>query len=141
MKTFKTLARVIGAAVLGTAGLYAQAALVDIPFDFTVQGATMHAGQYKLWAPSMSSPLIQILNTQTGKSVLALAPESVSTPVNDRTSAKLIFHRYGDRYFFSEVRTPDSVRSAQPSKLEREYRARSTEKERASISIPLVVAP
>jgi hypothetical protein len=141
MKTFKTLARVIGAAVLGTAGLYAQATVADIPFDFTVQSATMHAGHYKLWATSMSSQLMQISNAQTGQSVLVLAPESGSTPVNDKTTAKLIFHRYGDRYFLSEVRTPGSIRSALPSKMEREYRARYSEKERASISIPLVVAP
>jgi hypothetical protein len=143
MKPLKTLAVALGAAVLGTTGLYAQAAaVVDVPFDFTVQSATMSAGKYKLWAPSMSNPVIQIRNTQTGKSAFVLASGSSSTQVGDRTTGKVIFHRYGDRYFFSEVWTPDAVRGrALPSKLEQEYQARNAEKQLASVSIPLAAAP
>ena len=143
MKPFKTLVVALGAAVLGITGLYAQSGVVaDIPFAFTVQNATMPAGQYQLRALSSSSQVIQIRNNQTGQSAMVLAPSSGSTEVKDKSIGKVIFNRYGDHYFFSEVWTPDSLRGrVLPSKLEREYRSPNAEKQLASVSIPLIVAP
>jgi hypothetical protein len=53
----------------------------------------------------------------------------------------IIFHRYGDRYFFSEVWTAYGLRGrTQPSKLEREIQASSADKQVALVSIPLAGA-
>ena len=53
----------------------------------------------------------------------------------------IIFHRYGDRYFFSEVWTPNGLRGrANPSKLEREIQASGADKQVAVVSIPLAGA-
>jgi len=143
MKTLKTFAVALGATVLATAGLYAQSGVVaDIPFAFSVQNVTMPAGQYHLRALSSTSEAIQIRNAETGKSAIVLAPKSGSTQVKDTKTGKVIFHHYGDQYFFSEVWTPDDLRGcALPSKLEKEYRARNAEKQVASVSIPVTVAP
>jgi hypothetical protein len=54
----------------------------------------------------------------------------------------VIFHRYGDRYFFSEVWTADGGLRGKvmPSKLERETRNNAgDEKQMALISIPVSV--
>jgi hypothetical protein len=79
------------------------------------------------------------MNRETGKSVLVNASGLLSVHKGKgEETGMIIFHRYGDRYFFSEVWTPDGIRShAKPSKLEREIQASSAEKQVALVSIPL----
>jgi hypothetical protein len=138
MKSLKTFALAISAvAVLGTTGLYAQIGVVaNVPFNFTVENVRMPAGDYALVPTSSTSGVIQLINRETGKSTLVNAPSSLSayTSKGEQT-AMLIFHRYSDRYFFSEVWTPNGVRGqAYPSKLEREIQA-GTRKQAAVVSV------
>jgi hypothetical protein len=141
MKTLNTFVLALSAvAVLGTAALHAQTGIVaNVPFDFTVQAVKMPAGQYALKPLSAASGLIQILNRETGRAVAVLASSTLSTyKGKDVESGKVIFHRYGDRYFFSEVWTPSGLRGrAMPSKLEREVQASSAERQIAAVSISL----
>jgi hypothetical protein len=144
MKTLNNIILTLGAAaVLGATGLYAQsAAVANVPFDFMVQTVTMPAGEYTLKPLSGPSGLIQIMNSDTHRSVLVLAPSTNSIYKGKPTEpGKVIFHRYGDRYFFSEVWTPDGLRGgvAMP-KLERELQASAAGTEMASVNIPLIGA-
>ena len=140
MKTLNTFVLALSAvAVLGTAALHAQTGIVaNVPFDFTVQAVKMPAGEYAL-QPLSTSGLIRIRNRETGKAVAVLASSALSTyKGKDVESGKVIFHRYGDRYFFSEVWTPSGLRGrAMPSKLEREVQASSAERQIAAVSISL----
>jgi hypothetical protein len=141
MKTLNTFIHALSAvAVLGTASLYAQTAVfANVPFDFTVQTVTMPAGEYALQPLSSNTGLIRLRNLETGRSVAVLAPSGLSAyKGKDSESGKVIFHRYGDRYFFSEVWTPSGLRGhAMPSKLEQEVQASNTERQIASVSISL----
>jgi len=141
MKTLKTfLLAMSAAAMLGTIGLYAQTGVVaNVPFNFTVGTAAMSAGEYTLVPTSGTSGVIQIQNRETGASVLVNAQNLSSTHKGQgQESGMIIFHRYGNRYFFSEVWTPYGLRGhANPSKLEREIAAGSSEKQVALVSIPL----
>jgi hypothetical protein len=140
MKTLTTMILALGAtALLGTTGLYAQTRVVaDIPFDFTVETVTMPAGQYVLQPIANLNGALRIANLETHKSVLVLAPSAASTYKGNPTdTGKVIFHRYGDRYFFSEVWGPYGPRGrATPTRLEQEIRERSAEKQMASVAIP-----
>ncbi len=139
MKTLNTFVLAMSAAaMLGTTGLYAQSGVAaDVPFNFTAESVRMPAGEYTLTALNRTSGVIQILNVATRESILVLAPSSVSTyKDNGEKTGKLIFHRYGDRYFFSEVWTPDGLRAhTAPSKLEREIQMGG--EKLALVSIPL----
>ena len=141
MKTLNTIILTLGAAVvLGCTGLYAQTrATANIPFDFNVRGVTMPAGKYTLQRGSATSGSIKIFNNDTQKAVLVLAPSTNSAYKGKAEgSGKVIFHRYGDQYFFSEVWTPNGLKGGTlPSKLERELQASATENHMASINIPL----
>jgi len=54
------------------------------------------------------------------------------------TTGKVIFHRYGERYFLSEIWTPNGPTGrVTPSKAERELKANGGEKQMASVGIPL----
>jgi hypothetical protein len=140
MKTLKTIVLAMSAvAMLGTTGLYAQTGIVaNVPFNFTVDTVKMAAGEYTLATTSETSGVLQITNRETGASVLVNAQKMLSTH-EGQGSGMIIFHRYGDRYFFSEVWTAYGLRGrTQPSKLEREIEAGNGEV--ALVSIPLVGA-
>ena len=143
MKTLKTFVLAMSAAaMLGTSGLYAQTGVVaDVPFNFTVDTVKMPAGEYTVQPLSTANGVIQMLNVETGKSVLVSAPASLSNHKGQAAErGMIIFHRYGDRYFFSEVWTPNGLRGrTQPSKLEREIEA-GNGNQVALVSIPFAGA-
>ena len=143
MKTLKTFVLAISAAaVLGTTGLYAQTGVAaNVPFNFTVGTEKMPAGEYTVQPVSTANGVIQMLNVETGKSVLVSAPGMLSIHKGQADErGMIIFHRYGDRYFFSEVWTPNGLRGrTQPSKLEREIEA-GNGNQVALVSIPLAGA-
>jgi hypothetical protein len=146
MKTLKTFViTMTAAALLGSTGLYAQEkAVANVPFAFAVSDKTMPAGQYTIQQASRSDKShIRVQSVATGEAAMVLAPASnASYKTTEKVEAKVIFHRYGDRYFFSEVWTADGglCGKAQPSKLERETRLNAGgEKQMALISIPVSV--
>ena len=104
MKTnFGRLLMTIGfSAVLGISLMLAQssaAGKADIPFGFYVRDAALPAGSYTV-REAKSPGIVQIMNNDTGKSILVMAPGNHSGNTAD---SKLVFHKYGDRYFLSEL--------------------------------------
>ncbi len=99
---FSRVLTMIGfSAVLGSSLLQAQPKArgrVEIPFAFNVRDTTLPAGTYTV--EQYSSATVAILNDQTGKAILALsAPERWGST----EESKLVFHKYGDRYFLAEL--------------------------------------
>jgi hypothetical protein len=146
MKTLKTFVMTMtAAALLGSTDLYAQTkAVANIPFAFAVSGKTIPAGQYTIQHAAKTNNFQLVLqNTANGESVMVLAPtNTASYMTTDKVEAKVVFHRYGDRYFFSEIWTADGSLSGkvQPSKLERETRSNAGNvKQMALVSIPVSV--
>ena len=125
MKTMINRAAVLLAAAIGmgATGLYAQANMVaNIPFDFTVKGKLMPAGQYHVTRDLKATDMIQISSVKDGSTALLVTYKALVT--DPGSTAKLIFNQYGDRYFFSELWTSDGAhRRANPSKLEQEVKA------------------
>lgn len=74
---------------------------VNIPFNFVVGGATLPSGEYTVQGLGNSGNAISIRKLdQTAKSLtLAIPCESSKTP----EQSKLVFHRYGDRYFLAKI--------------------------------------
>src|SRR5215469_12712567 len=115
----KTLAPLLLISVPST---YAQTAIrATVPFNFTVGKAEMPAGTYTI--SQVSSSVIEI---QGSKSVVSIVL-SGSGSSNDST-AKLVFHRYGDWYSLSEVSRGNgaNVLRLPTSKAEEEQRLAST---------------
>lgn len=77
----------------------------DIPFDFTVSGKTLPAGTYTVRQASSNDLATLSITSIEGKGGAFFH----SILLDDRTGqsqAKLVFHRYDDRYFLSEVWSP-----------------------------------
>jgi hypothetical protein len=126
MKTnFGRLLTTIGlSAVLGGSLMQAQpkpAGKADIPFAFHVRDSALPAGSYTVQKIGTAG-MVEIRNNDTGQAILALAPPKRSGNTAD---SKLVFHKYGDRYFLSELwlAGAGAVDCVSMGKLEREVRS------------------
>jgi hypothetical protein len=91
---------------------------VNIPFSFVVGKATMPAGEYSVQGLGLEGNAISIRNSDKGAYSLTLAIrcESPKTP----EQSKLVFHRYGDRYFLAQIWTAGSDSGREFPKSRRE---------------------
>lgn len=101
-----TLCKVTGILVLAflatTQAARAQEALVaNIPFAFTAGQTTLPAGEYRVQKASFDSPELLIRSAEGNGAIMVMtSAASASAP---QAKSKLIFHRYGDRYFLAQV--------------------------------------
>ena len=107
VKAFITAALLVTAII--TAGASAQAQTlqykltVDIPFDFTVSGQKLPAGQYWIGRAqsSIGDTVVQFQSTD-----LHSVANRFTVPIitfKSKKRGELVFHRYGEQYFLSEV--------------------------------------
>lgn len=82
-----------------TAG--AQKVVANIPFAFNAGNTNLPAGKYSITVlnPSSDRKILQIRSTK-GSSATVLTTAETGNISDD---AKLVFQRYGDRYFFAQV--------------------------------------
>jgi len=112
MKTRRIhLAALLALILLIPALLHAQMAIkqplfrVDIPFTFVAGGVHLPAGPYHVYHPG--DPYLIVLEKDDGRArAMAYVHPSAANP--DESSTKLVFNKYGDQYFLSQVWTePD----------------------------------
>ena len=78
--------------------------IANIPFEFTVGSKTLPAGDYTVrQINSYSDRAILQLRSKDGSAGALVQVRSV--PGKRQESARLVFHRYGDRYFFAQAWT------------------------------------
>ena len=74
---------------------------VNIPFKFVVHDATLPSGEYTIATLGMGSDAISIRNSEQKEQSLKLSHRCESLKTSQQT--KLVFHRYGNRYFLSQI--------------------------------------
>jgi hypothetical protein len=72
----------------------------DIPFEFSVGYKTMPAGAYVLRSLTGTGDALMI---QSADSSVTALRQTEATGQKKDNHARLIFHRYGERYFLAEV--------------------------------------
>lgn len=79
-----------------------QKVVANIPFAFNVGNTNLPAGKYTITVlnPSSDRKILQVRSTN-GRSSAMIQTTSVTGNTSDDT--KLVFHRYGDRYFFAQA--------------------------------------
>ncbi len=96
-----TMLLVMGAVVPAMAQ-YSGPIKVTVPFNFVVENARMHAGDYTIQRVANGSLRIQSDDGRTTATFLAFPKQGKATP----EQAHLIFHRYGSEYFLATIWTP-----------------------------------
>ena len=93
---------------------------INIPFNFIVSQKTLPAGEYTVEAKKNFDKvwLIQSRDNSTCVLVITMPVQASQTP----GKTKLVFHKYGDQYFLSQIWTPgdNTGRELLMPRLERE---------------------
>jgi hypothetical protein len=128
-------------AAVSAATAYAQvpggALRARIPFDFSVRGKTMPAGDYEIRRINEEPDSLVILSVSDKHAHAMFVTEPVQPRISP-TRAELIFHRYGDSYFLSEIFGGDQTgRELRPSRQERDERRELASNQREPETIAL----
>ena len=111
---------------LATAAISANAqslkARANVPFDFVVGDKTLTSGVYNVATINMTGDALRISSTDMSQTAARLT----ITASGRSSNAKLVFHRYGERYFLAEIWTGGGeqgrmfVKSRQEKAIEKE---------------------
>src|SRR3954471_19709645 len=90
--------------LFATGSAYAQTINVkaNIPFDFVVDKQTMPKGQYKVESIGSEGSSVLLITSADGTSKKLETVHSTDS-VLEPMGSKMVFHRYGNDYFLSEV--------------------------------------
>jgi hypothetical protein len=112
--------------VHAVAPAYAQAIKVEIPFDFVAAKATLPAGEYRVDPNQPTQGMLRLVSSKGSAAICFTQGIESAQPSN---STKLVFNRYGNHYFLSQVWSVGNNlgRVLPPSQAEREI-ARSFSK-------------
>ena len=89
-----------------------QAMVADIPFSFVAAGTTLPAGEYRL-SQQTPIPSVLLLRDQDDPHNAAFIQTYRAQASEAPSKSKLVFHRYGNRYFLSQVWTQGDIRGRQ----------------------------
>jgi hypothetical protein len=103
-------------ALAGTSFAQSKGVKANIPFDFTVSNKLLPAGTYTV--QTKSGGIIEVQNHDKPISVFTLVDQDGAKSPN---GGVLIFHKYGDQYFLSEILCDSEDMSVElhPSKTEK----------------------
>lgn len=101
----------------------------DIPFEFSVGYKTLPTGEYSVQTVASSGNALVIRSADAKVSALRLS--EATDRMKNKSHARLVFHRYGERYFLAEVWNGADTSGRQ---LLKSLEERAIERELASIS-------
>jgi len=107
MKHIAAIALFVVASFLTAGKAIAQdhAVQATVPFNFTVNSTTLPAGNYTLGSDISSSHVLRITDRQKGAHAMVVTQPSSA---GNKEANVLVFHRYGNEYFLSEIRSDAS---------------------------------
>lgn len=80
--------------------------VADIPFDFTACQQQLPAGKYKVRPLSSSNPKLLLVRSEDNSKFAEIACVHDTQGSKLVVNGRLIFNRYGDEYFLSEMWFP-----------------------------------
>ncbi len=114
------LASLVALAVMSSARVAQaqQRITVNIPFDFVAGNTALPAGEYSVNVLGQQKSFLRVENKQAAAALLISTNAIISNVPQSAT--KLVFNRYGDRYFLAQVWTEGAQSGRQLSKSSRE---------------------
>ena len=111
--------------------------VANIPFDFVVGSEELQAGEYRVEAASSTGMAMKISGEHKGVYRLS----STITASRRADKGKLVFHRYGNRYFLAEIWTPgesvgrELLKSKDEKAVERELAAAKSSRQYERVEV------
>jgi hypothetical protein len=95
--------------------------LVNIPFAFVAGNTTLPAGEYRVQKLDGNSAVLLIRCSDASTAAMALSNTTQAKKI--QTQSKLVFKRYDNRYFLSQVWAEGSIRGRELLKSRAEKEA------------------
>ena len=93
--------------------------LANIPFQFVVEDKSLPAGEYRIERMLSGNPKVLLIRSTDGRAHRTVMTMEVLA--NDwQAESKLIFNRYGNKYFLSQIWTAGSKSGRELPKSQRE---------------------
>jgi hypothetical protein len=92
--------------------------VVTIPFDFAAGSANLPAGDYSVKAASANHTVLLVNRDNPAVSMILVA--NAASSAQPQVQSKLVFNRYGDRYFLSQIWVEGSAMGRELPKTGRE---------------------
>jgi hypothetical protein len=119
--------------VVASANGQSRSVRANIPFEFIIGDKTLAAGNYQIAAATASGEVLRIRNATAKDGAMRLTAQLGG----ESKQAKLVFHRYGERYFLVEVWAGEGhdgvalLQSKQEQSIERELAMTNAKKDTA----------
>jgi len=113
--------------------------VANIPFDFVVGSEELQAGEYRVETVSSTGMAMKISGEHQGVYRLS----STITASRRAEKGKLVFHRYGNRYFLAEIWTPgesvgrELLKSKDEKAVERELAAAKSSRQYERVEVAM----
>jgi hypothetical protein len=106
----------------------------DVPFNFVIKDRALPAGQYVFALVQLGGSDAVKIQSADGH-ITAFAPTRSAKPKASQAEPELVFKRYGDQYFLSQVFGLDNSTTQQLASPGSEDRLAKSKTERSSVSI------
>jgi len=136
MRTLKALVMMaaVAAVVVPAATRAADTVRAYIPFEFTVGDATLPAGNYQF--ENQNTPQVMVVGSLDQQARVKVIARPAYAPAGARVESRVVFNKYGNRYFLAEFWSASSGLGTGVSKSRQEREA----SQKASAQIVLVAA-
>jgi hypothetical protein len=134
MNRISAIALIVAASFVTAGSAMAQdhRAQATVPFNFSVNGNSVPAGTYTIGSEVSTPNVIMITDREKNVHLITLAmPDSNTSSATN----KLVFHRYGNQYFLSEVRCESASMNVQLSTSKAEKRAQAAQTQEAGLRV------
>jgi hypothetical protein len=126
-------------AAAGTSSAQDHQVKATVPFNFTVGDSTVPAGTYIISSSPNSPYLLSLQSWEKHVNILAMGQTEDSNP---KRANVLVFHKYGDQYFLSQIRSDGGASmniDFSPTKAEKKARTQVEEAGRY-VNDPVLIA-
>jgi hypothetical protein len=133
LRTFTMLSLVLMLTAVSVCAQSERSGVLNIPFNFIVGGKTLPAGEYTVEPNRRDSDKFWLVQSRDGQTSCLFTTMPVRAN-QTQEETKLVFHRYGDQYFLSQIWTAgaNSGRELLMPRLEREL-AKNAKIERQTV--------
>jgi hypothetical protein len=113
-----------------------EALVVNVPFDFVAGNQNLPAGEYSVKVSQTDARIVLIERKDATAAMFIGTNAVVANTI--QSESKLVFNRYGDRYFLSQVWNEGNSRGRQLMKTAREKEIAQTAKIETEGQVTLV---
>ena len=101
LKTFTMISVLIVLSAVSTRAQAGNSFMVNIPFEFSVSGKTLPAGEYTVARVGVSLDGLTIRGNDVKDGASALTRSTETGDIQNQT--RVVFSRYGNQYFLSQI--------------------------------------